>query len=425
MKSFDFGRYALSICVAATMPAGCGGGSTPLSPSVAGLTAERTRPNVTYELLHSFTGADGKYPYAGLINVNGTLYGTTYDGGPNSLGTVFAITPSGAETVVYSLKGIPDGALPEAGLVNVGDTLYGTSGGGTKGLGAVFKVTTSGHETLLHSFRGGSGDGSFPVAGLVDVDGTLYGTTLHGGGAGCRTRYVTSGCGTIFSITTSGVETVLHKFAGGAKDGESPTAALVNVNGTLYGTTAFGGPRRVRRGYGCSSLGCGTVFAITTSGKETVLHSFGSGPGDGAYPQAGLLNVNGTLYGTTVAGPANCKKSGGCGTVFAITTSGTETVLYSFKSSGGASPEAGLINLNGTLYGTTYYGGAKCKDGDGCGTVFAITTSGRETVLHSFGGKEGGDGAHPVAGLIDVGDTLYGTTHYGGTGGGTVFSLSL
>jgi uncharacterized repeat protein (TIGR03803 family) len=417
MRISNFWRHALSCCVAALFAA-CGGGSPSLSPSVAGPAAERTRPNVTYEMLLSFSGADGKYPEAGFTNVNNALYGMTYDGGPNNLGTVFTIAPSGAETLVYSFKGSPkDGALPEAGLLDVGGTLYGTSGGGTKGLGVVFKVTTSGHETLLHSFKGGSADGSFPVAGLVDVNGVLYGTTLHGGGTNCRIQGVESGCGTIFSITTSGVETVLHKFVGGANDGQYPEAGLVNLNGTLYGTTAFGGRSR------CSVGGCGTVFAITPSGKETILHTFGR-YGDGADPMAGLLVVNGALYGTTHGGG-----SYGWGTVFKITTSGRESVVYSFEGAkpgqDGADPVAGLINRNRTLYGTTYSGGMSCTESLGCGVVFAITTSGTETVLYRFKDHRA-DGAHPQAALINLGDALYGTTHFGGAGGyGTVFSLSL
>jgi|HubBroStandDraft_4_1064222.scaffolds.fasta_scaffold00010_66 uncharacterized repeat protein (TIGR03803 family) len=419
MRISRFGRYTLCGCVAAAMLAGCGVSQPSLSPSVAQLTRERFGRNVAYRVLLNFTGTNGEYPEASLISVNDTLYGTTYDGGQNSLGTVFAITPSGTQTIVYNFKGGPkDGALPEAGLIDVNGTLLGTSGGGAKGIGTVFEVTTSGNETILHSFKGGSGDGSFPVAGLVDVNGTVYGTTLHGGGAGCRTRGPTSGCGTIFSIATSGMETVLHQFAGGSKDGEYPEAGLVNVDGTLYGTTPFGG------GVGCRDVhGCGTIFAITPSGNETIIHNFGRA-GDGANPQATLLNVDGTLYGTTHGGGRY-----NLGTVFKFTPSGNESVLYSFKGArrgkDGAEPVAGLINSNGTFYGTTYSGGANCADGRGCGTVFAVSTSGAETILYRFK-DHNEDGAAPKAGLIDQGNTLYGTSYRGGTGGyGTVFLLSL
>ncbi len=96
-----------------------------------------------------------------------------------------------------------------------------------------------------------------------------------------------------------------------------------------------------------------------------MLHSFGSKSGDGEYPYAGLINVKGTIYGTTYSGGAK-----GDGTIFSITPSGKETVLHSFgsKSGDGEYPYAGLVNVNGTIYGTTYYGGAK-----GDGTVFSLS----------------------------------------------------
>jgi uncharacterized repeat protein (TIGR03803 family) len=408
------------------MLAGCGGGSgTPLSPSPAGVTTERT--TLAYGVLYNFEGGagDGAYPRAALINANRTLYGTTLFGGSGSCnssgfsgcGTIFAITTSGKETVLHSFAGgSTDGANPLAGLLNVKGTLYGTTGYGgaythcaSGGCGTVFKITTSGTETVLHSFGSLSGDGSNPYAGLINDKGTLDGTTEGGGIFACSGE----GCGTEFSITTSGNETGGHDFD--YKDGAYPLAGLINVKGTLYGTTRNGGTN------GCASEGCGTVFSITPStgsGEETVLHSFAGSKGDGEYPYAGLINVKGTLYGTTYLGGAK-----GDGTIFSITTAGKETVLHGFGGSGdGRYPIAGLINVKGTLYGTTENGGTgKCKQG--CGTVFAITTTGKETVLHSFGGS--GDGKYPQAALINVEGTLDGTTTEGGAHGfGTIFSLT-
>jgi uncharacterized repeat protein (TIGR03803 family) len=136
------------------------------------------------------------------------------------------------------------------------------------------------------------------MAGLIDVSGTLYGTTT-GGGA--------TGEGTVFAITPSGTETVLHSFGATQDDGANPYAGLLNVNGTLYGTTAYGGVE------GCGSNNCGTVFSITPSGTETVLHSFGFHTRDGRSPYSALVSVNGRLYGTTYQGGA------GYGTVFSVT----------------------------------------------------------------------------------------------------------
>jgi uncharacterized repeat protein (TIGR03803 family) len=405
-------------------------GRAPTSAARSGLTAARTRPSVRHGVLYSFKGgsSDGESPAAGLININGTFYGTTWFAGSGSCsysgrygcGTVFSVTSSGTETMLYSFKGggSGDGAYPIAGLLNVKGMLYGTTYNGgacasvSGGCGTVFSITPSGTETVLHTFKGGSGDGANPFAGLINVKGTLYGTT-HDGGA-CAS--VSGGCGTVFSITPSGTETVLHTFKGRSGDGAYPYAGLINVRGTFYGTTSEGGT--------CSSFvgGCGTVFSLTPSGTETVLYSFkGSGSGDGNLPTMSLVDVKGTLYGTTYEGGANCGSSGGCGTVFSITPSGAETVLHSFGRSGdGANPYAGLglLNVKGTLYGTTIFGGA-----NGDGTVFAITKSGTETVFHSFAGGSG-DGAGPRAGLISIKGKLYGTTYDGGANGdGTVFAL--
>ncbi len=407
MSISDVSRFALGCCAGAVVLAGCGGG-TPLSPSPAGpstalgvTSAERTPSNVRYKVLYSFGASpDAANPYAGLAHVRGMFYGTTAYGGANGDGTIFSITPSGTETVLYSFKGGPgDGEYPFAGLISVKGTLYGTASQGgancspSGGCGTVFSITPSGTETVLHSF-GGPGDGNGPLAGLIKVKGKLYGTTMEGGA---------NGDGTVFSITPSGKETVLYSFKGGSGDGEFPLAGLINVAGKFYGTTVYG-----------DKNDDGTVFSITPSGTETVLHRFKLG--DGQRPYAGLINVNGTLYGTTHLGGAN-----GDGTVFSFTPSRRETVIYSFKggSGDGEYPYAGLINVNGTLYGTTIEGGA-----NGVGTVFSTTPSGTETVLHSFGGS--GDGQYPYyGGLVNVKGKLYGTTYYGGAyGNGTVFRLS-
>ena len=139
MRISDLGRYATGVC-AATVLAGCGGGTgTTLGPSLDGVTAERTHVRPAYSVFYRFKGPpdDGAYPYAGLIYINGTLYGTTYRGGANGLGTVFAITTPGVESVLYSFD-TTSGLLPAAGLINVKGTLYGTTVFGPNGYGTVF-----------------------------------------------------------------------------------------------------------------------------------------------------------------------------------------------------------------------------------------------------------------------------------------------
>lgn len=145
---------------------------------------------------------------------------------------------------------------------------------------------------MLYSFQGGSSDGAYPRAGLVAVNGTLYGTTAEGG-TGCVHVAQGGGCGTVFSITPSGTEAILHYFTGGAHDGSYPTATLLALNGKMYGTTSDLFRRH----------GSGTVFSITPSGTERVLHDF-TGGSDGATPVGGLINIHRTLYGTTESGGA-------------------------------------------------------------------------------------------------------------------------
>jgi uncharacterized repeat protein (TIGR03803 family) len=197
-----------------------------------------------------------------------------------------------------------DGIWPFATLVAVNGNLYGTtSGGGTYGYGTAFRISTTGEEHLLYSFGGGS-DGISPYASLIDVNGTLYGTTQKGGYKDCKSFSYYFSCGTVFSITTNGQETVLYRFDG--SDGSIPDGSLIDVSGALYGTTINGG-----------TYDFGTVFSISTSGTEQVLHSFaarGGSNGDGARPVAGLIEVNATLYGTTTDGGLR-----GHGTVFALT----------------------------------------------------------------------------------------------------------
>ena len=366
---------------------------------------------------------DGRFPQAALIDVDGTLYGTTEYGGKYGAGTVFSITTSGVEKVLLNFGESPNGGkFPVAPLLALRGTLYGTTtAGGTYGGGTVFSVTPAGAKKIVHSF-GSAGDGIDPRGGLIAVRGKLYGTTWSGGTAmGGMCPALDQGCGTVFSITTSGVEKVLHSFGKGF-DGWHPAAGLVSVGHVLYGATFYGGTHKKCDEAGFRA-GCGTVFSITPSGVETVLHNFQNigTRHDGEYPRAPLLVVNGDLYGTTIGGRLQ-------GTVFVVTTDGAENTLYNFGKKRGdvITPEAGLIEVNGTLYGTTsngnYYPGG----------IFSITTAGVEKVLYRFVG--GHDGATPVASLVEVRGVLYGTTQYGGDiclskkksrdGCGTVFSVT-
>ena len=311
---------------------------------------QRSLDGQNYPILHKFGGSgDGWFPASAFINVKGTLYGTTSRGGSNNSGTVFSIAKNGEETVLHSFGASSlDGRQPFAPLINVSGTLYGTtSAGGAYGYGTVFTVTPSGTEKVLYSFYPRILDGGVPYAGLIDVKGTLYGTTTQGGDHTCGGI----SCGTVFSITTSGTEQVLYSFGGhstsrNGNDGSYPVANLCNVGGVLYGTTSQGG-----------KFGRGTVFSIgTTTGGEQVLYSFGTNRFfDGTAPSSTLLDVDGSLYGTTTNGGSY--NDGG--TVFTIRKGGREKIIHSFNGTDGGWPTAGLIDVKGTLYGTTSRGGTK------------------------------------------------------------------
>src|ERR1017187_10175172 len=241
-------------------------------------------------VLYAFTGgADGGYSYAGVIRDSAVnLYGTPPSGGTAGYGVVFEVNTCGQETVLYSFTGGADGAYSYAGVIRgSAGNLYGTTsaggiGQGYAGYGVVFKLSTAGQETVLYSFTGGA-DGGNPGAGVIhDSAGNLYGTTTSGG---------TAGQGVVFKLSTAGQETVLYSFTGGA-DGGYPSAGVIRDSaGNLYGTASYGG-----------TAGWGVVFKVNTSGQETVLYSF-TGGADGGYPYSGLVGDSaGNLYGTTYAG---------------------------------------------------------------------------------------------------------------------------
>jgi uncharacterized repeat protein (TIGR03803 family) len=394
---------ALGSCAQATNPS-----PLPAPLGVDGLTS----PASVYGLLYSFNGYPSGSAPTGLAALHGMLYGTTSGGGTKTFGTVFVRSSSGRVRTLYSFRGGTDGSEPLGALVALRGVLYGTTEfGGKDGDGTVFSIAPSGKERVVYSFRGGS-DGATPVlAGMVAVNGTLYGTTNAGGDSSCRVAY-SVGCGTVFAISSAGKERVLHRFKG-KRDGSAPSGALIAIGDTLYGTTNFGGVANN-----------GTVFKIVTSGIESVIYAFKGYP-DGAVPYAGVTALDGDLYGTTAFGGAFSYS----GTVFRVTVSGTERVLHSFRGSpDGAVPYGSFIVVNGELYGTTQYGGAAtrvCASGGftGCGTVFAIGTSGSERVLYRFKGAP--DGANPWSGLVGSGGAFYGTTVAGGASNqGSVFRIS-
>jgi uncharacterized repeat protein (TIGR03803 family) len=356
--------------------------------------------------IYSFTGgADGSGPVSGVIDVNGMLFGTTENGGVARLGVVFALDPAtGAETVLHSFSGSPDGAYPAGRLIERDGTLFGTTqqGGETNyprrgDRGVVFNVNIeTGAEQAL-SFHGPQKPRE-PLDGVVYLAGKLYGISQEGGVFGDGTlfslrvhsdRYVhsiyslnaatdsakpigdlvahggllygtdptggTYNQGSVFSFDpATTTETLLYNFGAQTGDGNTPASALIYHDGILYGVTSRGG-----------ALDNGTVFSFDlASGTETVLYTFAGG-NDGSTPSDSLLYRNGNLYGTTGVGGGRANG----GTVYKVdAVTGAEKVLVRFGVNGnGANPDGPVIFLNGSFYGTTFRGGAS-----GAGTVFRL-----------------------------------------------------
>jgi uncharacterized repeat protein (TIGR03803 family) len=370
-----------------------------------------SNPIPAFHTIYTFSPDFGKAPDDDLAISGNQLYGTTENGGGSNglgAGTVFAINTDGnAFTNLYVFAS--SNGYPVGGLALSGSTLFGIGG-------SVFAINTNGTGytnllVLVSAFD--SPTGYNPVSGLAVAGNTLYGTTWYGG------PYDEGG---LFTVATNGAS---HGFFypipqpsynnfGYAINyaGIFPSARLICPAGTLYGTEEQGG-----------SYGGGTVFSVVTNepGTYTVLHDFTApalnGTNIDGYASFSPLVLSGTnLYGTTVAGGAY-----GYGTVFAVSTTGQFTNLYSFTGgSDGSEPLAGLTLSGNTLYGTTSTGGAFTN-----GTLFAINTDGSnfKSVYSFTGGNDGGD---PAADMILAGSTLFGTTIKGGsTGNGTLFSFAL
>lgn len=362
-----------------------------------------------FSTLYSFSARDssgynndGIWPHTGVILFGNTLYGTAQEGGQYGYGTVFALNADGSNfRTLYAFSGNSDGGQLQGGsLISSGNTLYGTT---TLFCGSVFAVNTDGSSfTTLYTFGQLANEAS-PV-GLVLLGDTIFGAAS----GGCSTPSP----GAVFALNKTFLDfTNIYWWTD--QNGGGPES-LVLSNGILYG----------------NSIG-GVIYKVSTNGTGfTELHNFAYSDGDTL--RGGLVLSGKTLYGIATYGGVYSN-----GTVFRVSTDGTSfTNLYSFSAttnnsmlglntnSDGANPYGGLALSGNTLYGTTSDGGSF-----GSGTVFAINTDGTGfKVLHSFTAfaPTNSDGALPHGDLFLSGNTLYGTTTYGGGfGNGTIFSILL
>ena len=344
---------------------------------------------------------DGQNPYAGLtLSPDGTtLYGTTQNGGSNSLGTTFSLKISQAEGNAV--------IKPNYGIDFSYDTVIANT-----------SQTGNGSRTT------GSAFGDFVTGALF-----LFGTVVNGGSGdyGALTMLeVHPGSNNAVIVVVVGFQPQLGTHpqgklafgSSGASGSIVPHATGFNpADYAIYGVAGNGGSNNV-----------GTVYSVRGDGSNfMVLHHFKSAATNGATPLGGMVLSGNTLYGTTSGGGTNS-----AGTVFQINTDGSGfKLLASFNySTTGSNPQGDLILGGDTLYGTTYFGGT-----NGGGTVFSIKTNGTTlTILHSFqspmddgnGHYTNSDGGWSGSGLALSGNILYGTTPYGGTNGvGTAYEIIL
>lgn len=418
--------------------------------------------------------AGGAVPASGLIvDPLGNLYGSAEVGGTFGGGVIYKIVLDGGGTwsqkVVHNFETWPSGASPFGSLTLDGaGNVYGVThqGGnsqqcGIAGCGTVFEMTPNAGDgwtvTFLHSFSESKADGFSPNGGLtVDAAGNVFGTTGRGGTGVCAdySGGPAGTCGTVYELSPGArgkwSAKIIHSFQGAVlgapgPDGQAPAGGLVfDRVGNLYGTTTFGGV-----------YGYGTVYELSPKPDGTwsskILHSFNHNGADGYEPAGSLIfRADGSLYGTTqYGGTGLCTNySGneviGCGTVFELSPTRNghwqETIAYSFEDNAtdGWFPVGTLtFDASGNLYGTTPEGGgsATCNYNGvsfGCGTVFELAPANGEgwtqTVLHSFQ-LDGIDGQSPNSTLaLDAEGNIFGTTISGGvnwkSGGGTVFEIT-
>jgi uncharacterized repeat protein (TIGR03803 family) len=356
--------------------------------------------NAQYSLLIDFagnTGFTGKNPNESLISDGTFLYGMTYYGGANNMGTIFKVKPDGTGLVqLLSFTGTATGRLPGASLFYDGTFLYGmTLYGGTNDMGIIFKIMPDGTGFVKLLDFAGTTNGSNPFGSLIS-DGTfLYGVTRSGG---------TAGSGTIFKIMPDGTGYVkLYNFNGGSNGG-NPSGTLFYDGTFLYGTANTGGTANM-----------GTIFKIMPNGTGFAKLLNFTGVANGSAATCTLISDGTFLYGMSYYGGAN-----NLGTLFKIMPDGTGYVkLLDFDgTANGGNPKGSLIYDGTYLYGLTGIGGT-----NNIGTIFKILPDGTGFAkLLDFTGAA--NGSRPFGSLISDGTFFYGMTYLGGTNNlGTIFKI--
>ena len=377
-----------------------------------GVTATDQAHAATLTTLVEFnnnTAPKGLNPWGGLVQgTDGNFYGLTADGGANSSGTAFKMTPAGVLTTLVEFNNTtaPKGRGPLGSLVQGTDgNFYGLSYlGGVNNKGTAFKMTPAGALTTLVEFnRWSEPKGAYPQGSLVrGTDGNFYGLAQAGGA---------NDYGTAFKMTAAGVLTTLVEFnKTTAPKGQAPLGSLVRgTDGNFYGLTKWGGTNDA-----------GTAFKMTPAGVLTTLVEFNNTAPNGAFPEGSLVQgTDGNFYGVTGIGGLNNN-----GTVFKMTPAGVLTTLVLFNrytAPKGSGPSGSLVQgTDGSFYGTTAGGGDNYA-----GTAFRMTPAGALTTLVEFNGTTEPKGSSATGSLAQGTDgNFYGMTQYGGANdSGTAFKL--
>jgi uncharacterized repeat protein (TIGR03803 family) len=351
----------------------------------------------TYSVLARIPSNSNKQaaPSTGFLTIDssGNLYGAA---GIGASGAIYKVTPKGVLSTLYSFGSKPnDGSFAQGGLIrDSAGNLYGlTGGGGTSNDGTVFKVTPKGVETTLHSFKQGSS--SFHPSLALDSAGNLYGYTTLGSSGNISN--------TLFKLTPSGAFSTLYTFCSlpNCADGEFPAGGpLVNKSGNIFGVAALEG-----------EFDSGLVYEFSSGGQYDILHNFAGG-NDGATPQDKLIqDAEGNLYGTTLSGGSDS-----AGTVFEVSSTGVESVLHSFclETNCAFEPAGPLTrDAQGNLYGITAAGGVNRG-----GVVYRVAPDGTYTEL--FDGTSGLGNSL----VMDSAGNLYGVTIGGGTVNALIYKLT-
>jgi len=359
-----------------------------LAFSMASLVCAIPSQAWTFKTLHKFNGGAEGYGPGGLLwdAANGNLYGVATYGGVvchddrygSGCGVLFQLTPDGAETVLHTFGGGKDGMYPQGGLAkDDAGNIYGTTIEGGN-LGTIFKLTPDGSYTVLHAFQGGD-DGQAPGTRLLWDGATqeLYGTALS----------------TAFKITPDGKYSALHQFA------SYPYLAM-DGHGHVYGVTTGGGDER------CN---CGTAFALSPQGDETVLYAF-TRKSLGSPQGAPVVDARGNLYGAGYG-------RGMSGSIFRLNRKDEFKVLHRFKGTGEYQPWGELVlDGTGSIYGTT---GSCYPYGYGHCAIFQNQGKDNFQVLYTFP-----DQVVSYGGLIaDPAGNLYGATYVANQSHSEVFEL--